>query len=347
MRGLRGSVGLLMVATAAFADAGRLSAALPGPPNEVIERTLSKVVKIFGAGGLRNLEAYGSGFLVSPQGHVVTVWNHVLDNGEVSVVLSNGRRYTAKLVNGEPQLDLAVLKIEGEERDLPYFDLGQAADVPPGTRVLGFSNMFKVATGDEPVSVVHGIVAVRSRLSSRRGAFTTTYDRPVYVLDAVTNNPGAAGGALTTLDGRLVGMIGREVRNAQSNTWVNYAVPITDLRKAISDIVAARFSPAPSRGPDQSQPRYAVNDLGLVMVPDVVYRTPAYVESVLPGSAAAEAGIAAEDLVVLINDELVPSHRALAAIVGRLEAGDLVRLVVRRKDNLVSLELRVPDRKRK
>jgi serine protease Do len=84
-----------------------------------------------------------------------------------------------------------------------------------------------------------------------------------------------------------------------------------------------------------------------VMVPDVVYRTPAYVDSVIPGSAAAKSGVMTEDLIVFVNDELVQSNRTLRTILGRIEPGDAIRLVVRRKEKLVPLELRVPEHRGK
>jgi serine protease Do len=313
------------------------------PADEGLDRTLAKVVKIFGSGGMGGLEGYGSGFLVSSSGHVVTVWSHLIDSGEVSVVLNDGRRFVAKFLKGDTSRDLAVLKIESPDGDLPFFDLRESAESSPGTRVLAYSNMFKVATGDEPVSVVHGVISVRTRLSGRRGAYRASYEGPVYVVDSVTNNPGAAGGALTTVDGRLVGMLGRELLNSESNTWVNYAVPISQLRGTIEDIIAGRALP-PSKPADAGQPRFASLDFGLVLVPDVVYRTPAYVEAVVPGSPSAKAGIRAEDLIVFVNDELVQSNRALKTILGRQDPGELIHVVVRRKDQLMPLELRVPDR---
>jgi serine protease Do len=127
--------------------------------DEGLDRTLAKVVKIFGSGGMGGLEDYGSGFLVSPGGHVVTVWSHLIDSGEVKVVLNDGRRFFAKFVKGDPSRDLAVLKIDSPDVELPFFDLRDSAEAAPGTRVLAYSNMFKVATGDEPVSVVHGVIS--------------------------------------------------------------------------------------------------------------------------------------------------------------------------------------------
>jgi serine protease Do len=342
---------LVVVSLLALAECTATCRAAPSSsqpaPADSLEATLAKVVKIFGSGGVHNLEGYGTGLLVSPNGHVVTVWSHLLDSGDVSVVLNDGRRFNAKFLKGDPARDLAVLKIEGDNLELPCFDLRDIADASPGTRVLAFSNMFKVATGDEPVSVVHGVIAARARLSARRGAYGAAYEGPVYIVDAVTNNPGAAGGALTTLDGRLIGMIGRELRNTESNTWVNYAVPLRQLRSPIAEIMAGRFTAPPSKSDEANVPRFSAVDLGLVMVPDVVYRTPAYVESVIPDSAGAKAGVIAEDLIVFVNDDLVQSNRTLKSILGRLESGDSIRLVVRRKEKLIPLEFRVPDRRGK
>ena len=201
---------------------------------QTIDYVLPRMVKIFGAGGLQGLAAYGSGFLVSKDGHIVTVWSHVLDANEVIVVLNDGRRYTAAVLGAEPQLELAVLKIQEEDLDLPHFDLSSGiGSASEGTRILGFSNMFKVATGDEAVSVLHGVIAAKTKLTTRRGTFEIPYDGAVYVVDAITNNSGAAGGLLATREGKLLGMIGREVRNAETNTWLNYSIPIAELTTAI------------------------------------------------------------------------------------------------------------------
>src|SRR5436853_204548 len=119
------------------------------PAEKAIDQVSRRVVKIFGAGGIRGLYAYSTGFLVSPKGHLVTVWSHVLDDQSVTVVLHDGRKFEGKILGAEPQLDLAVLKIDGD--DFPCFDLDEAAGAGVGTRILAFSNMFKVATGDEQV----------------------------------------------------------------------------------------------------------------------------------------------------------------------------------------------------
>src|SRR5579872_6500880 len=84
------------------------------PAEKAIDHVSRRVAKIFGAGGIRGLHAYSTGFLVSPKGHLVTVWSHVLDDQAVTVVLHDGRKFEGKILGAEPQLDLAVLKIDGE-----------------------------------------------------------------------------------------------------------------------------------------------------------------------------------------------------------------------------------------
>jgi serine protease Do len=316
--------------------------------SETISAVSPKVVKIFGAGGPKNLYAYGSGFLVSPNGHIVTVWSHILDSDTVAVVLHDGRRFEGKVIGAEPPLDMAILKIEAE--GLPYFDLAKTSGAGPGTRVLGFSNAFKVATGDEPVSVIHGVIAAKSTLAARRGAFESPYNGPVYVVDAVTNNSGAAGGVLTTWDGRLLGMIGKELRNTQTNTWLNYVMPVSELRETAQQIISGRFTrnkpdDEESEGGESSRRRslrYDPTDFGIVTIPDVVARTPAYIDRILSGSLAEMAGLQSNDLILFVGENLVQSCHMLKEELGRLESGDQVKIIVRRDDKLVTVVITVP-----
>lgn len=311
-----------------------------------IEYVQPRMVKIFGAGGLRGLAAYGTGFLVSKDGHIATAWSHVLDPSEVSVVLNDGRRYTAKVLGAEPNKELAVLKLNSPEGvTFPYFDLvSSIASANEGVRVLAFSNMFQVAAGDEAVSVLHGVIASKTQFKLRRGTFEIPYDGPVYVVDAITNNSGAAGGLLTSRDGKLLGMIGREVRNGETNTWVNYSIPMTELRQPIDEIITGKFTMSTKKPVDEpdAAKRYVPTDFGMVLVPDVLFRTPAYIDAVVAGSAASQAGLKSDDLVLFVNGDLMQSVRTTKDALGRLEAGDVLKLVVRRGDDLVNVELPVP-----
>src|SRR5690606_6086461 len=126
----------------------------------------------------------------SAEGHILTVFSYVLDTDVITCTLNDGRKYEAQLVGADPRLEIAVLKIEAE--GLPHFNLADVQPAGAGTRVLAFSNLFNVATGDEPASVLHGNISVVTPLHARTGAYQTPYRGQVYVVDAITNNPGAA-----------------------------------------------------------------------------------------------------------------------------------------------------------
>lgn len=310
-----------------------------------IESVQPRMVKLYGAGGLKNLAGYGTGFLVSSEGHIATVWSHLLDAETVAVVLSDGRRFFGRVIGTDSRKDLAVLKIDAT--GLPFFDLQHTASAGPGALVLAFDNMFKVAVGDEPVTVMHGVISARTDLAARRGRYQVPYSGPVYILDAVTNNPGAAGGALTTYQGELLGMLGREVLNNESNTWLNYAVPIGELKTSIEDIIAGKFQRTDPLAASGQTPSGGVKamDFGLVLVPDVVFRTPAYLETVVDNSQAAKAGLRPDDLIVFANGELVNSIRSFEAVLNQLAPGDDLQLIVRRGTELISVNFRVPRQK--
>lgn len=333
----------VMLPVAVVAAAGCLAAGAAraaSPVGAVIDQVQPRIVKIFGAGGFRGLEEYQTGMLISPRGHVLTVFSHVLDTDEITATLYDGRKFGAKLLGADPRMEVAVLKIEAD--DLPCFDLDAAVEVEAGTRILAFSNLFKVAMGNEPASVQRGIVSVKTRLEARRGAFDTLYNGPVYVIDAVTNNPGAAGGALVTRRGELIGMLGKELRNSLNNTWLNYAVPIAELRPSISQILTkGGVSSQPGQeGPPRPDRPLDLVRLGIVLVPDVLPRTPPYVDWVREGSPAAAAGVRPDDLILLVNDRLMQSCKLLLTEFEFIDHEDEVRLTVLRGQELIDFMLK-------
>lgn len=321
------------------------------PFPEIAQKVNPKVVKIYGAGGLRGLAAYGSAVVISPDGYALTASGHLLDAGELRVHLYDGRRSVARVVVVEPELDLALLKIDKVD-DLPYFDIaaaGQSASAQPGDWVLAFSNQFEIATRDEPVSVQRGVIAALAKLHLQRGIYDAPYQGEVYVLDAITNNPGAAGGALTTPRGELLGIIGKELRNSLTDTWVNYAVPITariDVRQGeqTTTIGVIDFALRGMKGEYKPTVREKTRDgaggeHGITFVPNVVERTPPYVEAVVPESPAAKAGLRPDDLIVYVDGEPIVSIASFRTIISRSRPGTTLKLEIRRGDKLMTVDL--------
>jgi serine protease Do len=324
---------LLFLAFVAFAAGGSLVETAG-----TLDQVQAKMVKIYGAGGYRGLEAYQSGMLISPQGHILTAYSYVLDIDYITVYLADGRKFEAKLLGADPRLEAAVLKINAD--DLPYFDLDRAAKAEVGSKVLALSNVFNVAQGDEPASVQHGIVSALVKLEARRGAFETPYRGPVYVLDAKTNNPGSAGGALVNRRGELLAMLGKELRNSMNDTWLSYAVPVEELRPSVQAIRSGKFVAQRESDTNRKPPNsLALEVLGIVLVPDVLERTPPYVEQVRPGSPAEKAGLRPDDLIVLLGERLVQSCKLLRADLEYVDAFDSVKITVLRGQDLMEFTL--------
>lgn len=298
-----------------------------------------KVVKIYGAGGGSGLEAYQSGFLVSPEGHVATVWSYVLDVEPV-VVLDDGRRFESKIVGFEPALELAVLKVEAS--DLPFFHINKGAEVKWGDPIIAVSNLFGIAAGNEPASVMQGSVAAITELDARRGTFKTPYRGKVLILDLIANNPGAAGGAVVDAKGNLVGMLGKELRDVATGVWLNYALPATELREALHDIIAGRKTTVatktdPMLDRDKS---HSWSTLGVVMIPDVLESTPAFVDEVVDDGPAARAQLRPDDLVLLVNGRRVESQRVMRKLLRTIDRRDEVELTIQRDTEILAVMLR-------
>ncbi|TWT67430.1 Periplasmic serine endoprotease DegP precursor [Allorhodopirellula solitaria] len=302
-----------------------------------------RVVKIYGAGGVGGLDAYQSGFIVSSIGHVATAWSSVLDVDPI-VVLNDGRRFESKVVGFEPSLELAVLKLDVS--DLPYFEVPAGTTEAPiarwGDPVLAVSNLFNIATGNEPESVMLGRIAARSQLDARRGTFETAYQGEVWLLDLVANNPGAAGGALVDLQGRLVGMLGKELRDRRTGVWLNYAIPSDVLRAPIGDIIAGRKTVAPvEQDPLLAREKsHNANTLGFQLIPDVLETTPVYVDTVSVNEPASRADLRPDDLILLVNGRRVPHQRAFRDQLRRIDRRDDAILTVQRDNEILELTIR-------
>jgi S1-C subfamily serine protease len=329
---------------------------------QICEKVNPKLIKLFGAGGFKGLQSYGSGIVVSPDGYILTINSHILDTQDLRVHLADGTLYHAKVVAVEPELDVALVKIGDNKlkvEDLPYFDAVAAAKrapVEPGTGVLAFSNQFQIATRDEPMSIQRGVVASYSRLYGRIGIFEATYKGDVYVIDAITNNPGAAGGALTDRKGELLALIGKELRNELTNTWINYAIPLNaritvtqaDGKPAtvsILDILDKKEKYKPLTLPKKNEGPGVYT--GIILVADPVERTPPFIEDIVPGSPAEKAKLQPDDLIVYVDGVLVGDIHTYQDVLSRYHPNQTVKLEIQRDRKLQTIELKLEKPKEK
>lgn len=323
------------------------------PVGPVAVEVNKKLVKLFGAGGFKGLPSYGTGILVSPKGYVLTVNNHILSTTNLRVHLYDGRVYTAKLVSREPEFDLALVKIENDVDFLPHYDIAKAAAQPvaeAGDLVLAHSNCFQIATRDEPMSVQRGVVAAYADLRGRRGVFDAPYNGEVYFIDTVANNPGSAGGALTNRRGELIGIVGRELKNTLTDTWINYAVPVQAKVEVKRDEKIVKVD-VPTFVKESIEGKYKEGDKvrredkggyhGILLVANAVSATPPYVEEVAPNSPAALAGLKPDDLIVYVDGELVPSIRMFRETMKQYGPDADIRLEIQRGSKLQTVKMKL------
>jgi serine protease Do len=315
------------------------------PPADHLLEAQKRVVKLYGTGGVGRIEGYGSGILVSGDGLILTVDSPLLSTDSVRVLFADGTRRTARVVGVDRAFQLAALQLDGDRptEPFPYFDLQEPA--PPareGDPVWALSNLFGIATGNEAVSVQKGIISAFTTLATRRGIEDFPLPGKLYLLDMVTNNPGAAGGGLVDSNGHLVGLLAKEWRNKATRTWMSVALPAEQIRSFIDQVKAGKAEKNRPRitEPDIDRRALARVDLrGIRLLPEVLDRTPPFVDGVDPQSPAQQAGILPDDLIIYVGDVIIPSTTELRRAILDFANDQPINLMILRNNELLPILL--------
>ena len=175
------------------------------------------------------VHASGSGFIVSPDGLILTNNHVVADANKVTVILSDRREFDAKVVGRDPTTDVAVIKIDG--RNLPTVPLGNDETARVGDWVLAIGNPLGL-----DFTVTQGIVSAKGR-----GGFAGLYDSPYAVVDYLQTdapiNPGNSGGPLVNVRGEVVGMNAAIASPTGTYAGYGFAIPVTLVRDVMNQIV--------------------------------------------------------------------------------------------------------------
>ena len=331
-----------------------------------IESALPRVVKLYGL-GVGTQAGYGSGVIVSPDGLVLTVFSLLIDAEHIRAVTHDGSTYEADVVFRDADRQLALLQLKPRPLSSPggdepvassavsispfsYFDVPCAAghgdeksapcpDLKAGDWVVAAGNPFKVADGDEPVSIAHGVFSARTRLDARRKVKDFPYRGDVLAIDAITSNPGGPGSALVDIEGRFVGMIGRVVVSNRTHTHFNYAVPrdvLAEFLREATDPANAAKTKTARRTAEESA---AVVDAGIRLARTGYKDLPPFVDRVRKGSRADKAGVQKDDLVLSINNANVADVREFDDRWRMLEPSEPIDLVIRRERRILTVRL--------
>lgn len=253
------------------------------------------------------VEAKGSGFIINSSGIVVTNNHVVKDAKTVSVTLSNGTSYPAKILGTDSRTDLAVLKIDAG-RPLPYVDIGSSANVEPGEWVVALGNPFGLGG-----TVTAGIVSALGR-----NIGDGPYDRFIQI-DAPINE-GNSGGPLFDQQGEVIGVNTAILSPSGGSVGIGFAIPSDMVKRVVDQLVSGGKVVRGYLGvaAQEISPQMA-QAIGL---PAANPETDgALVAAVSPGSPAFRAGIKPGDVITKVNSDVVKNPGDLAADIASVDPG--------------------------
>ncbi len=301
---------------------------------QIIDRIQPKMAKVIGAGTGR-VDGYATGVVVSADGLVLTTQGVFLDGPQVKVELIDGKSYPATILRRNRTLQLALLKIVPHKK-LDFFLLSESPVGQKGDWVIALSNAFKVASKSEPVSAMIGVISLRTSMEARLNKRDVAYKGPLVLIDAITSNPGAGGGGVITIDGDLVGMIGKLINSSETNTRINYAVPAATLKQFVDGTLEDAQSSSPASAAEAAQP---AGELGIVLFKLGGGSDPAYIDRVRRGSAAAKLKLKPDDMIVSLAGKQIGSVKEYQAAAKDLVAGESVTLIIKRGVEIIRLQI--------
>lgn len=273
----------------------------------------------------------GTGFIVDAGGLVITNKHVVFDEKASYTVLTNdGKKYDAKVLARDPNIDLAVVKIDAG--GLPVLNLGNSDSVKLGQTAITIGNALGEFRNTVSVGVISGLA--RTITASGEG-FGAEKIEGVLQTDAAIN-PGNSGGPLLNLKGEVIGINTAMAQGAQS---VGFALPINMVKKSIDSVKTNGKIVTPYLGV-----RYLMITDDLAVKEKLSVKSGALIRggddgpAVVPESPAEKAGILAEDIITVVNGEEIKDGNSLVALLMKHSAGEKVKLKIMRKGKEMEVE---------
>jgi serine protease Do len=306
-------------------------------PFEEFFRRFDPSIPPSGGGGgaqprTREAGSLGSGFIISPDGYIVTN-NHLIQsvsgNGvvdRVTVITTDRKEYSARIVGRDETSDLALLKIEG--RNLPFVQWGDSTRARVGDWVLAIGNPYGLGG-----SVTAGIISALHRGITGVGA----YDR--YIQTDAAINMGNSGGPMFDLNGNVIGVNSALISPTGASVGIGLAIP-AEAAKPVID--ALRRGQRPSRG----FIGVGLQDLDEDLAPSLGLPKDSgeIVRSVVPNGAGARAGLQQGDVIVRVNGQPVSPDQTVSYLIANTPAGSRIPLEVVRNGRRMTLNVTVEER---
>ncbi len=255
----------------------------------------------------------GSGVIIDAKnGYILTNRHVIADASQIEVTLTDRRELEARLVGADPEMDIAVLKVDAA--DLTAMPVGDSGKLKTGDFVVALGNPFGLGQ-----TATLGIVSALGR----SGLGIEGYED--FIQTDASINPGNSGGALVDLTGSLIGINTAILSRTGGNIGIGFAIPANMAMRAAQQIIEHG---AVQRG----QIGVGIQDLTpeLAEAMRIKAWSGALVSNVMRGSPAERSGLRAGDVISQVNDEAISSGTELRNRIGLMRPGEEVRLQVQR-----------------
>ena len=266
----------------------------------------------YGYGGQQQQEQVGtgSGVIISEDGYIVTN-NHVIkDASEIEITLNNKKSYKAKLIGTDSKMDIALLKIDADEK-LPYTVFANSDSVKIGEWVLAVGNPYNLTS-----TVTAGIVSAKARDLGTSGIQS-------FIQTDAAVNPGNSGGALVNTRGELIGI--NTMISSMTGSYVGYsfAVPSNIARKIIEDLMEFGNVQRGILGVEGGELNgIASKELKISQTQGF------YINKVTKNSGADKSGLEKGDIIVKLDDQNVATYADLSGYINTKRPNDKVQVTI-------------------
>ena len=285
-----------------------------------------------GQGRTREAGSLGSGFIISPDGYIVTN-NHLIQGltgtgtvDTVTVTLADGKEYSARIIGRDDTSDLALLKIDG--RGLPFVRWGDSTKARVGDWVIAIGDPYGVGS-----TVTAGIISALHRGITGNGA----YDR--YIQTDAAINMGNSGGPMFDLDGNVIGINSALISPTGASVGIGLAIP-AELAKPVID--ALRKGQRPVRGYLGVGLQPIDEDLAPAL--GIPKDTGEVVRTVVADGPAARAGLQQGDAIVKVNGQQVTPDQTVSYLVANSPVGQRVPIEIIRNGKRATVYVTLADR---
>jgi len=286
--------------------------------------------QFFGDRGTQNrkVQGLGSGYIISPDGYILTN-DHVAGNAsEITVTLTNGNHYPAKIIGTDPVSDICLLKIEGG--DFPFISLGNSDDIIIGEWVIALGNPFGLFNINDKPTVTVGVI---SAIGMNLEPINNRYYLNMIQTDAAING-GNSGGPLVNSLGDVIGMntLIFTAGGAQGSIGLGFAISINKVKRIVTEL---KEKGEIDRNFDIGL-RIQSIDEGIANYYNLPSTKGVIITQVAPASPAVKAGLKVGDLIVEVESFKINNEQTLVGVFQEFRRGQIVEIkIIRDNEELI------------